>query len=181
VLAITGPATLARQVFATRPEKALLEQLKPVFVDVVEALCQGRPECLVFRECGESARSEVTPDLRRIYNTLKNIASYYGVMTALHLDGYADWQQDAARWAALKIDHLLLGADAAGKLPRPAACEDWQSLGWPLSATDAVASKARVEAAAGCLDKSGAAILYTTLPQEEHAIDALRGINAMLA
>jgi hypothetical protein len=185
VLAITGPATLARQVFAAKPEKPLLDQLKPVLVDVVEGLCQGRPECLVFRESGASADGDVTPDLRRIYNTLRNIASYYGVMTALHLDGYADWQQDAARWTALKIDHLLLGADAAGKLPQPACCEGWQSLGWqslgwPLSVADAAASRARIEGAVGNLDKNGAAILFTTLPQEAPAIEALLGIKAVL-
>ncbi|MBI5921727.1 MAG: hypothetical protein HY847_08730 [Betaproteobacteria bacterium] len=181
VLAITGPATLARQVFAAKPEKPVLEQLKPVLVEVVEGLCQGRPECLVLRESGVSATGDVKPDLRRIYNTLKNIASYYGVMTALHLDGYADWQQDAARWTVLRIDHLLLGADAAGQLPQPACFEGWQSLGWPLSTSDAAASQARIEASTGSLDKNGVGVLFTTLPQAEPAIEALHGINAMLS
>lgn len=180
VLAVTGPATLARQVFAAPPDKPVLEQLKPLLVEVVEALCQGRPECLVFMENGAALASEVTPDLRRIYNTLKNIAAYYGVMAALHLDGYADWQQTATRWAALKLEHLLLGTDAAGHTPQPATLQGWQSLGVPLDAGNLAASTARIAQCEGTQENSAAAIFFTTPPQQETAIEALRGINELL-
>ena len=182
VLALTGPATLARQVFAAAPDKPLLEQLKPLLVEVVEALCQGRPECLVFMESGAALAETVTPDpvtpdLRRSYNTLKNIAAYYGVMPMLHLDGYTDWQQAATHWAALKLEHLLLGADAAGQLPQPAALAGWQSLGWPLAAADLAASRARI---AECGGMSLPPQFFTTVLHQEVDIEALRGINAML-
>lgn len=180
VLAVTGPATLARQVFAAQPDKPVLEQLKPLLVEVVEALCQGRPECLVFMESGAALACEVTPDLRRIYNTLKNIAAYYGVMAALHLDGYADWQQTATRWAALKLEHLLLGTDAAGHAPQPAALTGWSSLGWPLAAGDLAASKARITECAGMQETTAPPLFFITAPRQEADIEALRGISAML-
>lgn len=179
VLALTGPATLARQVFAAAADKPLLEQLKPVLVEVVEALCQGRPECLVFMESGAALAGDVTPDLRRIYNTLKNIATYYGVMPALYLDAYVGWQETAARWAALKLEHLLLGSDAAGDLPQPAALSGWQGLGWPLAAADLAASRARIAACAG-MQAAAPALFFTTALRQPADIEALRGISDML-
>lgn len=118
LLAVTGPATLARQVFAEAPAKEALSALKPVLVAVVEELCQGRPAFLCFMESGAAVAAGPTPELRRIYHTLKNIAAYYGVAPAIHLSGGADLPAALGQWQAVGLDHLILGADSREELGR---------------------------------------------------------------
>lgn len=180
VLAISGVATLARQVFAGPASKHVIEQLKPLLVEVVETLCQGRPEFLVFMESGPALASEMTPELRRTYQTLKNIAVYYGVVPVLYLEGYVDLQPALERWAALKFGHLVLGADAAGQLPVPGLSEEWLSLGLPIDACDSAASCARITALEGIGEKRGAAVFFITPLHQEADIETLRGINEWL-
>lgn len=180
VLAISGVATLARQVFASQPTKDAIEQLKPLLVEVVEALCQGRPEFMVFMEGGPALAGEMTPELRRVYQTLRNIAVYYGVMPVLHLEAYAEWQPAVERWAALKFDHLLLGANAAGQLPVPGAGAEWLSLGLPLDASDLEASRERIALLEGQQGDRGAALFFTTPLHQTVDIEVLRGIGALL-
>ena len=121
LLAVTGPATLARQVFGLEATKDLLEQLKPVLVAVVEELCKSRPDFIVFMESDPDSAAPLTPELRRSYGTLKNIAAYYGVASALYLDGCKEWGASTERWQQVKLEHLILGADSEQGLEQLAA------------------------------------------------------------
>ena len=142
IVALTGPALLARQALAAAPERAALDALKPGLVKTLEKLCACRLDMVVLDEDVAQAPFTATPDLRRFYNTLKNVTEYFGVALGLRVSGYAQAEDVAEACGILKIGHLLLGAPAAGALPRPtlellrsARAAGWQSLGVPVDAT----------------------------------------------
>lgn len=116
--ALTGPYTLARQLFGPdqAPERA--KEAKPLLVRAVEAFCATRPDVLLFLEDGPGWAGPA-PEHRRMYNTLNNIASHYGVRTGLYLQGVAS--EGVTAFAQLKTDIYLLGKRPQDPLPSPHA------------------------------------------------------------
>lgn len=144
VAAVNGPLTLAGQLFAADQAKEGLKALKQTLVEVYEEFCKIRPDVLLFMESGPlvteatGATGEVRPALKRLYFTLKKIASYYDIATALYIQDYdPDQVQDLA---ALKMDVYILGPDQDGQPPRPevqwSLAEDALGIGLGLPPDD---------------------------------------------
>jgi len=142
VVAMTGPATLARLVLGdahATPES--LSQLKPTFVRLADALCKERPDVLVIMETGCSADQIASSVLRRAYSTLKNIAAYYKTLPALYLEGYDCLEHSCGQWSQAGIDMLLVGKTATDFVPSPGAvltaARAWRAVGVPAVASEA--------------------------------------------
>lgn len=119
LVALTGPVTLAAQVFGSEEGPQRLSELKPVVMKVAESFCQSRPDVVVLMEGEALTRAEVSPAYRRIYTTLKNVASYYNIPVALYLEGY-DVEQ-LQRFSSLNADIYILGPSCGQRLPAVAA------------------------------------------------------------
>lgn len=188
VVGLTGVATLASQVFAAGLTKGNLEKIKPFLVEVAEMVCQARPEMLVFVESGQATDGQLSPELRRAYNTLKNVTSYYGVVPALYLEGYRDLGAAAAQWTVVRLDHLFVGADADDVLPDPEgvinAAAAWRSVGVPLRPENLDCVRGRIEAAAAASRNlaKGPSVFFTTagLVARDADVEALRGVNEII-
>ncbi|MEW6112869.1 MAG: uroporphyrinogen decarboxylase family protein [Thermodesulfobacteriota bacterium] len=115
IAAMTGPVTLASQVFGYDEGPTRVGEVKQLALRVAEAFCQTRPDVLMFMEGRPLALAELTPAHRRIYQTLKNVLSYYNVSAGLYLQGYNPNQLKA--FSALKMDLYVLGPSADGSLP----------------------------------------------------------------
>lgn len=118
LIALTGPVTLAAQVFGSEEGPQRLGELKPVVVKVAESFCQSRPDVVVFMEGEALTWAEVSPAYRRIYTTLKNVAAYYNIPIALYLEGYDPEQLQ--RYSSLNADIYILGPSVQ-KSPPPFA------------------------------------------------------------
>lgn len=115
VSSITGPMTLATQLFGHEEGAKHLGESKQLVVRVAEAFCQTRPDVLIFMEGRPLALTELNLTHRRIYNTLKNIASYYNLPAALYLQGYQP--QNLAQFSSLRMDIYILGPSIDRNLP----------------------------------------------------------------
>lgn len=115
VAALTGPATLATQLFGPEQAVTRLAEVKPLILKATEAFCQMRPDVIIFLEGRALAQEGPTPAQRRLYNTLKNVAGYYDVLSGLYLKNYPP--ADVPRFAALNLDIYVLGPPADGGLP----------------------------------------------------------------
>ncbi len=113
--ALTGPVTLASQVFGEGEGPERVGELKPMMVRAAEAFCATRPDVLIFLEESPMALAGPTQADRRIYNTLKNIASHYDVSSALYLQGYRP--EGLGGFAALNMDIYVLGPADNESLP----------------------------------------------------------------
>jgi hypothetical protein len=122
VAALTGPVTLASQVFGGQEGPERVAEVKPVMVRVAEAFCTTRPDVLIFLEDTPLALAGPTAAHRRIYNTLKNIASHYDVSSALYLQGYRPEGLDG--FAALSMDIYMLGPAENERFPPLNALRD---------------------------------------------------------
>lgn len=117
IVAISGPATLARRVLNSPPDRIALDELKPGLVKTLEKLCACRPDMMVLDEYLEQEMLIATPDFRRFCNTLKNVTEYFNVALGLRVSGYERAEEVVRELGILKIDHLLLGASADGNVP----------------------------------------------------------------
>jgi hypothetical protein len=115
VAALTGPVTLANQLFGEQEGPERTGEMKPAMVRVVEALCATRPDALLFLEDRPPASGAPTSGHRRVYNTLKNIVSHYDVSPGLYLQGYRP--QEASVFSGLNMDIYIMGPAADGSLP----------------------------------------------------------------
>ena len=115
LIALTGPVTLAAQVFGEEQGPDRVADLKQLVVQVTETLCQTRPDAVLFMEEDPLALTEVNLSHRRIYNTLKNIAAHYTIPVGLYLEGYQ--QQMVNQFAKLKMDYYVLGPGADSGMP----------------------------------------------------------------
>lgn len=118
LVALTGPITLASQLFGPEEGPHRAGELKPLLVRVTEAFCATRPDVLLFLE-DRPAWTGPTPAHRRVYNTLKNIASYYDVTSGLYLQGMDS--QNLYDFSGLNMDVYVLGAAENDPLPSPSA------------------------------------------------------------
>lgn len=139
IVALSGPATLARHVLDSTPDRSALDELKPGLVKTLEKLCACRPDMVVLDEYPEQETLVATPDFRRFCNTLKNVTEYFNVALGLRVSGYERAGDVVGELGILKIDHLLLGASADGTVPclTPeflGAVRDsgWKSVGVPV-------------------------------------------------
>jgi hypothetical protein len=115
LIALTGPVTLAAQVYGQEQGPEGIANLKQPIVQVTETLCQIRPDALLFMEEAPLALAEVDLSHRRIYNTLKNIAGHFTIPVGLYLEGYQ--HQTVNRFAKLKMDYYVLGPAADRGMP----------------------------------------------------------------
>jgi hypothetical protein len=125
VAALTGPVTLASQLFGRKEGPDHIGEVKQLVVKATEAFCRIRPDVLIFMEGRPLALADVKLPHRRIYNTLKNIASYYNIPAGLYLQGYESGNLN--RFSSLKMDIYVLGPSIDNGLPP-------QSQLWELDA-----------------------------------------------
>ncbi|MCP4023772.1 MAG: hypothetical protein GY729_18155 [Desulfobacteraceae bacterium] len=85
---LPGPYTLADHIFGSNPDKEYLARLKPVMVEITEAFCKTGPDLLIFAEGNPLPSANINVSHRRMFNTLKNITSYYDIPTGLFIEGY---------------------------------------------------------------------------------------------
>jgi hypothetical protein len=165
VAALTGPVTLASQLFGSHEGPERTKEVKPLLVRVVEAFCATRPDVLLFLE-DRPGWAGPTTEHRRIYNTLKNIASHYDVRAGLYLQGVESTK--AREFSKLKMDIYVLGP--AENDPLPSASDLWEldegalgvGLGLPLDDTD----KAREMVDTGLRllkDRTGSGLFLTSV------------------
>ncbi len=117
VAALTGPATLAAQLYGDNwlPR---IGDVKAHIVPVLEAYCATRPDAIIFTEGSALGQGKLGIKHRKIYNTLKNITSYYGISSGLYLEGYQP--DDVQQFSKLQMDIYILGpsaSNAAASLP----------------------------------------------------------------
>lgn len=115
IAAMTGPVTLASQVFGREEGPSRVNEVKHLALRVTEAFCRTRPDVLIFMEGRPLALAELTPAYRRTYQTLKNIVSYYNIHAGLYLQGYR--LDNLKAFSSLKMDLYVLGPSLDGGLP----------------------------------------------------------------
>jgi len=125
VAALTGPVTLATQLFGQEQSAEHIAEIKQLAVRVTEAFCQIRPDVLLFMEERPLASTEINLTHRRLYNTLKNISAYYNIPIGLYLQGYR--LQNLDRFSKLKMDFYILGPSLDSGMP---ALSDLWNLGY---------------------------------------------------
>jgi hypothetical protein len=115
VFSLTGPVTLAHRLFGSEEGPQRVGDTKQLLVKAVEASCQIRPDMLVFIEESPLGTADSVSKHRRVYNTLKNIASHYDIPVALYVQDYV--AQNVGRFLDLRLDIYILGPSAASDLP----------------------------------------------------------------
>jgi hypothetical protein len=115
VAALTGPMTLARQLFGEEEGPGRALELKPLMVRVAEALCSTQPDALLLLEDRPLASEGPSSAYRRVYNTLRNIASHFNVAPALYLQGYRT--EEVNGFSQLNMDIYILGPAEDASLP----------------------------------------------------------------
>jgi hypothetical protein len=109
VAALTGPATLAGQLYG-EDGTSRIGEVKAQIIPVLEAYCATRPDAILFMEGHRLGREKVSIKHRKIYSTLKNITSYYGIPAGLYLEDFSP--EDVQRFSALQMDIYILGPSA---------------------------------------------------------------------
>jgi hypothetical protein len=122
IVAMTGPVTLAHQLFGREEGNNHLSEVKELVVRVTEAFCRIRPDVLVFMEGRPLAQAPLNSGHRRLYQTLRNITAYYNLSDALYLQGYRP--EDLGAFASLNMDLYILGPSEAMGLPPFSALGD---------------------------------------------------------
>jgi hypothetical protein len=112
VAMLTGPVSSATMLFGREAAMERVREAKASIVRCVEAVCETRPDLLLFMEGIGFAADGMTPAHKRIYSTMRNIASYYNIPVGLFLRGYGD--EDLSELRSLGLDILALGSDASG-------------------------------------------------------------------
>ncbi len=131
-VAMLGPATLVSRLFQEVPSKARFNEIKGHLTALAETLCALRPELILFIE-DEAVLSQANlQDLRRIYNTLNNVAGYYEVSSALLTDSVTPEQVQAL--SKLKLDALLVSEIQSGDALQGLleAASEWSLVGLSL-------------------------------------------------
>ena len=124
VATITGPATLASQLFGREEGPGKLAEVKTLMARVTECFAQVRPDVIVFLEGRPLTLNRVGLAQRKAYNTLKNILHYYDIKAGLYLQGYdPDHLND---FKLLGMDLYVLGP---GRDNRPPLVDEVFELG----------------------------------------------------
>jgi len=115
VFSLTGPVTLADRLFGSAEGAQRVGETKQPLVKAIEASCRIRPDMLVLMEESPLGKAQSVLAHRRIYHTLKNIASHYDIPVALYLQDYEP--QKLAQFLSLRMDIYIPGPSAAHELP----------------------------------------------------------------
>ena len=152
------------------------EALKADFTAQAEGFCEARVALLLFDETGVDPAMLGGMPARKVYNTLRNVASYFNVRVGAIIDGTdADAVETAAK---LRLDATLLACRTADALPDPfdleRLFEDGRMAGLALPEDDAaLAARAAVLAGQPCL--------FTTLARDgEPMIETMHGFMGAL-
>lgn len=159
---LPGPCALAAQVFGSGPEH--MKKIKPLLVEMTEAFCGAAPDLIVFLENRSLSGAEIDISHRRIYKTLKNIASYYDIPVGLFIEEYEI--DHISAFSKLDMDIYIPGRDANGRLPMPSQVwdlgEDTLGLGLSLPLDDpAQAGTIISEAVTLYRERSGHGFFFT--------------------
>ena len=166
VAALTGPVSLAGQLFGLEQGAARLGEVKPLAVRVTEAFCATRPDVLIFLEGRALAQGPISLAQRKIYNTLRNLVAHYDIPVGMFLQDYE--AELPAGLEQLKMDFHVLGLSREGGLPSRRALENLAGqglglgIGLPLDDLEA----AREVMALGlelCRSQAGRGIFFTSL------------------
>lgn len=132
VASLTGPVTLARQLYGD-DGSARIGDVKAHIVPVLEAYCATRPNAVIFMEGRSFGQEKLSIKHRKIYNTIKNITAYYGIPSGLYLEGYS--MDSLQQFSALQMDIYTLGPSMNNETPPLSALEELaaDSLGFGLS------------------------------------------------
>jgi len=115
IAAITGPVTLAAQLFGPEEAAAEIGRAKQCVNSTLEALCELRPDLLVLVEGPALGAHPPSTAVRRAYNTLKNVTGHFDIPLAVTLQAHAPGE--AAAFASLPCDVWILGSAADGSAP----------------------------------------------------------------
>ncbi len=121
VAALTGPVTLARQLYGD-DGSARIGDVKAHIVKVLEAYCETRPDAVIFMEGRSLGEEKLNMKHRKVYNTIKNITAYYGIPSGLYLEGYS--MGGVQQFSALQMDIYILGPSGKGEAPSLSALEE---------------------------------------------------------
>ncbi len=130
VAALTGPVSLAGQVFGMEEGAARLGEVKPLITRVTEAFCATRPDVLIFLEGRALAQEPINMAQRKIYNTLRNLVAHYDIPVGMFLQNYG--AELPAGLEHLKMDFHVLGLSREGGLPPRRALENLAGHGLGL-------------------------------------------------
>lgn len=114
IAAMTGPVTLAKQLDIADDKAG---DLKQITVKIAQALCNKRPDLLLFRESSAICENDIGMSQRKAFNTLCNVAKYFNIPTAIYVEGYT--RKTLATIDKLKMDFYFFGATADGTIPDP--------------------------------------------------------------
>ncbi len=114
IAAMTGPVTLAARLNTTHDQAG---ELKQITVEIARALCNKRPDLLLFRESSSICENDIGMPQRRAFNTLCNVARYFNIPTAIYVEGYT--RKTLASIDKLKLDFYFFGEAADGSIPDP--------------------------------------------------------------
>lgn len=87
VVALTGPATMAAELTSGLAERDAMAAVKAPATRLVEAASRLRPDLIVFMEAKGALSGAPSPELRRLYATLRKVTAHYGVATGIQADG----------------------------------------------------------------------------------------------
>ncbi len=180
VAALVGPQTLARQVFGGDCVEAGMRSLKPYLATIAKVLLNIKPNLLMFVEMLGPDGGQVLPQAARVYNTLRNLAVYYDVPTALYIDGHET--DTIQKILSLKMNEYILGCDINGDDPELdsalalTAHTAGVGIGVRLENTE-MAREIIAAAKAAC--RSGHNVLITSLGSVDDDID-LQSARSML-
>ncbi|MCB2227094.1 MAG: hypothetical protein KQH53_10490 [Desulfarculaceae bacterium] len=130
VAVLTGPVSLAGQLFGLEEGAARLGEIKPLAVRVTEAFCATRPDVLIFLEGHALAREPITMAQRKIYNTLRNLVAHYDIPVGMFLQDYE--AELPGGLEQLKMDFHVLGQSREGGLPSRQTLENLAGHGLGL-------------------------------------------------
>lgn len=107
VAALIGPATLALQLCPGLPLEDGLRRVRTAHTAMAEAVLKARPDLILFIERLSGTGLEPPRAWQRAFATLRNLAGYYAVPTALYLEGWT--MPQLAALATLQMNAHWLG------------------------------------------------------------------------
>lgn len=181
VARIPGPARMASMLLG-RLDDAVLGQLKEVLVQLMEAVCQTRPDLLLLDEGDALCAGTLPAGHRRSFATLRNVARYFDVPVGVAVSG-----DNASLEAAIRLQPqlLMVNARSDGSLPAPRELASWADavdlIGVPVNLRDSADTRARLAAARTELAR-GKWLLTSADELPAHTnIESLRELVAELA